>query len=323
MNNKAPKNSNAEKDIKKSRVALFCIAAILIFYIGANFLKGLDLFSKKTYYYAVFDNVGGLLAGNPVFVNGYKIGKVTDVKMISDNPVKICTEMLIMEDIDIPEDSKFVVAPKDLLGGNIMNLMMGTSSRFAKNGDTLACSVIQPLSAGIDDMKFKINNILSSVDTIGLSLKNVLKDDDGAKNLAQTLKNIEQITGNLDRMIAQNEAKVGRLVTDLTTFSNTLKSASPELKNVISNFNAISDTLAKANIAGVIYNANKTISDIDVMVRKVNDGQGDIGQLMNNDTLYKNLEAATNNLNLLLKDIKQNPGRYVQVSVFGKKDKNK
>jgi phospholipid/cholesterol/gamma-HCH transport system substrate-binding protein len=122
-------------------------------------------------------------------------------------------------------------------------------------------------------------------------------------------------------MIAQNEAKVGRLVTDLTTFSNTLKSASPELKNVISNFNAISDTLAKANIAGVIYNANKTISDIDIMVRKVNDGKGDIGQLMNNDTLYKNLEAATNNLNLLLKDIKQNPGRYVQVSVFGKKDK--
>lgn len=323
MNNKAPKNSNAEKDIKKSRVALFCIAAILIFYIGANFLKGLDLFSKKTYYYAVFDNVGGLLAGNPVFVNGYKIGKVTDVKMIGDNPVKICTEMLIMEDIDIPVDSKFVVAPKDLLGGNIMNLMMGTSAQYAKNGDTLACFVKLPITAGIDEMKLKINNILSSVDTIGLSLKSVLKDEKGADNLAQTLKNIEQITANLDRMIAQNETKVGKLVSDLTTFSNTLKNVSPELKNVISNFNNISDTLAKANIAGVIYNANQTITDIDFLIRKINDGKGDIGQLMNNDTLYKNLEASTRNLNLLLQDIKQNPGRYVQVSVFGKKDKNK
>jgi len=323
MNNKAPKKSNAEKDIKKSRVALFCIAAILIFYIGANFLKGLDLFSKKTYYYAVFDNVGGLLAGNPVFVNGYKIGKVTDVKLMSDDPVRICTEMLIMEDIDIPSDSKFVVAPKDLLGGNIMNLMMGTSTRYAKNGDTLACSVTPPLTAGIDEMKFKINNILSSVDTIGVSLKDVLKGDNGAKNLAQTLNNIEQITGNLNRMIAQNETKVDRLVSDLSTFSNTLKKVSPELNNVISNFNNISDTLAKANIAGVIYNANQTITDVDFLVRKVNDGQGDIGQLMNNDTLYKNLEATTRNLNLLLQDIKQNPGRYVQVSVFGKKDKNK
>ena len=111
------------------------------------------------------------------------------------------------------------------------------------------------------------------------------------------------------------------LVSDLQDFSSTLNEASPKLHNVMDNFDKISDTLAKADIAAVINNANSTISEIETLVKKINKGDGDIGQLANNDSLYRNLESTTDNLNLLLKDLRENPKRYVHFSLFGRKEK--
>lgn len=318
---KAPKKHTANP--KRVKVAIMCIAAIVIFYVGANFLKGIDVFGKKNYYYAVFENSGGLQLSAPLLVNGYKIGKVMDISLVSDNPVKICAEVLVTENIRIPKDSKFEAASQDLLGGSVLKLHLGNATEYAKSGDTLDFFATPGLTDGIDEMKTKIDNILSSVDTIGLSLKDVLHRDGGAQNLKNTLANLESTTENLNEILGQNKAKIGRLVTDLEHFSQTLNDASPKLNSVVDNFSNIADSIAKADVAAVINNANKTIEEIDLLVSKINNGEGDIGQLINNDSLYRNLEATTANINNLIIDLKQNPKRYVHFSLFGRKDKKK
>jgi len=314
--NKVQKNGKTNS----LKVAVFCIGAIVIFYIGANFLKGLDVFGKKTYYYAVFDNLSGINSSTPLWVNGYKIGKVTDITLISDNPVKIKIEILVTEKINIPSDSKLTVASTGLLGGNVLSLLMGKSSQYLNNGDTLS---FQPTEGGLDNLLIQVSDVMASVDTIALSLKGLLVTQDGAGDIKNMLANLESATAHLDDIVAKNKGKVGTLMENIEIFSYTLKNASPQLNHLIANFDNIADTLAKANIAQIVRNLDKTVANLESVLANVNNGEGTIGQLMKNDTLYSNIDSTVESLNSLLKDLKENPGRYVHISVFGKKEKKK
>ena len=146
------KQQYSEKNIKSMKVAIFCIAALVIFYFGCNFLKGLNVFNRKTHLYAVFENVGDLHESTNVVFNGFPIGKVNDITLLSTNPPRICAEILLTEDIDIPVDSRFEVAQKDVLGGMIVNLVMGGSKTFAKEKDTLGSMLAPGMFDGIDEI---------------------------------------------------------------------------------------------------------------------------------------------------------------------------
>lgn len=323
MGKEQHKPANAETNAKKIKVALMCISAIIIFWIGTNFLKGIDVFGKKTYFYAVLDNSGGLKESDPVLINGYRVGKVTSVKLLSAEPIRICAEVLLTENLGIPTDSKLEIAPKDILGGNVVNIIMGKSNQYAQNNDTLFSYIVPQMTDGLNEMKGQIGNILASVDTIGLSLKEALHSENGSNNLQQILENLESSTEHLNSILANNKDKVSRLMTDMEKFGNTLKAISPELTDVVSNIDQISDSLAQADIAATILNANRTIEEIKEVVTKINKGDGNLGKLANDENLYKNLEATTENLNKLMIDLRTNPGRYVHFSLFGKKDKDK
>jgi len=323
MKEKNKPSEHSERNSKAIKVAIFCILAIFILYFGSNFLKGLDSFSKKEYYYSVFDNSGGLHTGAVVYLKGYPIGKVTKVKLINHNPVQILAEYLINEKLRIPKDSRFEVMSKDMLGGIIVSLEFGTETQQAYPGDTLDCGVVPQFLEGFGPMKDQIANILSSVDTIAVSLKDVLTRQNGAEKLAQSLANIENITRSLDKILANNKDNFGKIVTEFTKFSETLTEISPELKRVVANFDQISDSLAKANVAQIIVNANHTILEVEEVVKKINSGDGDIAKLVNNDELYTKIGTALQSFNELIVDIKKNPKRYINVTVFGKKEKEK
>ena len=299
------------------KVALFCISAIVIFYIGANFLKGIDIFGKKTYYYAVIDNATGLTTSTPVIVNGYKIGKVTKLSILSDNPFRVCTEIFVMEDINVPKDSRIEIISTDVLGGMALSVVLGNSHEMAKNNDTLTATVV---AGGLDVLMTKLNSVLSSVDTLGSDLKDVFHDG-GAQNLKNALADLEDMAKDLKGVVSDNKSKINKLLSDVTVFSKALNEAAPQLKSIVANFDQITDSLVKANLAAVIAEVDNTISNINSIVKKLDAGEGDVGQLLNNDALYTNLESTTNNLNLLIKDIKENPKRYINVSVFGGKTK--
>ena len=306
---------------KKIRVALLCIAAIAIFYIGANFLKGINVFHKKTYFYCVMNDAGGIQQNTPVYLGGYKIGTVQSVELLSANPPRVCAEIMLNERVDIPKDSKLQIASSGLLGGMQLDLMMGTSSSYFQSKDTIPCFKVPGMLDGIDEMKGKISSVLASVDTIGLELKDVLHKEGGGQDLIATLDNIAAITENFNQILSQNKGKVSNVMSSLERFGKTLDEASPQLNEILQNFDNISDTIAKSEIAQVITNANNAIKEVETLINKVNKGEGTVGNLLNDDSIAKKLDDSINSLNLLLKDLKEHPKRYVHFSVFGKKDK--
>ena len=321
MANKEKSPQDSQNRNKRIKVALLCISAVLIFVIGANFLKGINIFHKKTYYYCVMDNATNIQQNTAVMLAGYKIGQVQSTKLISTCPPRICATIMLSEKIDIPNDSRLLSMSPGLLSSQVLSLEMGVSNTFYHNGDTLPFSVKAGMLDGIDDMKGQIANVLASVDTIGMELKDVLHKEGGGEDLKGILANVEDATAHLNNILGQNEAKVSRLVTSLERFGKTLDEASPQLTNILDNFDKISDTVAKADIAAVITNANKTIKEVETLVAKVNSGEGTVGNLVNDDAIAKKVDDTVNSLNELLKDLKAHPKRYVHFSLFGKKDK--
>lgn len=321
MEKEQVKQDNTSHNKSKLKVGIFCIAAVVIFYLGACFFKGISAFGKKTYYYAVFENTGGLQESNAVMLNGYKIGQVTKVSLLSDNPVRLCAELMITEPVNIPKDSKVQVAPKDLLGGTVVNILFGNDTHMLQAKDTMATYVVPQMTDGIDGLKAQLASILTSVDTIALSLKDVLSPEGGAQDLKGTLANLEATTANLNSILGNNKDKVGKLVTNLEKFSNNLQEAGPQLETIVNNLDKISDSVAKANVTQLINDAQQAIGDVQLIVNKIQKGDGTLGQLVTNDTLYSNLENSLHSLDELLKDLKANPKKYINVTVFGKKEK--
>ena len=321
MANKEKSPQDSQNRNKRIKVALLCISAVLIFVIGANFLKGINIFHKKTYYYCVMDNATNIQQNTAVTLAGYKIGQVQSTKLIGTCPPRICATIMLSEKIDIPNDSRLESMSPGLLSSQVLSLEMGVSRTFYHNGDTLPFSVKAGMLDGIDEMKGQISNVLASVDTIGMELKDILHKEGGGEDLKGILANVEDATAHLNNILGQNETKVSRLVTSLERFGKTLDEASPQLTNILDNFDKISDTVAIADIAAVITNANKTIKEVETLVAKVNSGEGTVGNLVSDDAIAKKVDDTVNSLNELLKDLKAHPKRYVHFSLFGKKDK--
>lgn len=321
MANKEKSPQDSQNRNKRIKVALLCISAVLIFVIGANFLKGINIFHKKTYYYCVMDNATNIQQNTAVMLAGYKIGQVQSTKLIGTCPPRICATIMLSEKIDIPNDSRLESMSPGLLSSQVLSLEMGVSRTFYHNGDTLPFSVKAGMLDGIDEMKGQISNVLASVDTIGMELKDILHKEGGGEDLKGILANVEDATAHLNNILGQNETKVSHLVTSLERFGKTLDEASPQLTNILDNFDKISDTVAKADIAAVITNANKTIKEVETLVAKVNSGEGTVGNLVSDDAIAKKVDDTVNSLNELLKDLKAHPKRYVHFSLFGKKDK--
>ena len=309
------------KNRKAIMVAIMAIAAIIIFYAGANFLKGAEMFGGNRKLYAIFDDAAGLPQGTPVMYNGFKIGKVMTVSLTSDSPARVCAAIAINEDMDIPKDSHFELSTKDMLGGLVIHLRLGEAKQLAKNKDTLQSFLIPAFTDGLGDVMVQLSSIMSSVDSIALELKGIVSSKEGSSSLKIIFENLENSTTELNQLMSQNRAKFGHIVDNLNQLTTTLNEETPQLQSIIDNFDQISDDIAKADLAKVILEANQTIEQLSLIVEKIQKGEGDIGKLVNNEELYNNLALTTENLNKLLIDIKENPDRYIHVSVFGKKKK--
>jgi phospholipid/cholesterol/gamma-HCH transport system substrate-binding protein len=325
MKSEEKENANRSIDQKRNRkaikVGLFGLSALIVFYIGANFLMGNQVFGYNKTLYAIFDNAKGLPTGTGVFVNGFKIGKVVKIELTDEVPARVKAKLIIYEKIDIPSDSRFELGAKDILGGLVINLRLGTSTKMAEDEDNMTAVLIPAVTDGLDGIKDQLGSIMSSIDTVALELKDILHSEDGPSSLKNIFTNLESTTAELNLLLNQNRSKFGKIVTNLDEFALTLKTEAPKLKAIIDNFDKISSDIAKEDLAQVILNANQTITELQQVIEKINKGEGDLGKLVNDQELYKNLANSTDNLNKLLIDIKENPGRYIQVSVFGKKNK--
>lgn len=322
---------NVSKEIKIGFLVVICLG--LLFW-GANYLKGIDLFKNNRTYYAKYERIDGLGVSNPVLLNGFKIGQVNNIDIINYETGELLVGFSISkEELNIPENTIAEIISSDILGSKAISLKLGDSEVKANNLDTLSSDVESSLSESVNQqiapLKMKAEALISSVDSAIVTVQSIFNKkartdlDSSFSSMRSSLKAFERTMNRADAFVAQESENLRLIFSHVESITKNLAQNNDKLSDVLENMEAITDSLAGANLKQTVNNASKAMKEVADMMHKVNSGEGSLGQLLNNDTLYQNLESASNDLDLLLLDMRLNPERYVHFSIFGRKDKSK
>ncbi|MEA3503602.1 MAG: MlaD family protein [Bacteroidota bacterium] len=316
---------------REYKIGLLFVVAIVLMVWGVNYLKGTDILSSNRKIYAVYSRVDGLLVANPVTINGFSVGQVTDIALAKSGKGEILVEMQIKNGISVPENTIAKIYSSDIMGSKSIALVLGDSENNFSDGDTLQSSIEGGIKEAVNrqvaPLKRKAENLIASIDSMVIIVQSVLNKET-RDNLAQSFESIKETVDNMkhttyrvDTVFTSQQNKLISIIDNLESITKNIDNNKEHINNSIKNFSAISDTLAQANISETLNMTNKALKEISLIMGKINSGEGTMGMLINNDTLYKNMEAATKELNLLLEDMKLHPKRYVHFSVFGKSAK--
>ncbi|MEZ5196098.1 MAG: MlaD family protein [Bacteroidales bacterium] len=307
-------------------IGLIVTIALALLYWGINFLKGEDVFTNDRVFVAIYNDVGGLEKANPVSINGFQVGQVRNMSFSSDGSSNIIIEIVIKNPIAIPKNSTAKIVSSDLLGSKAVEIKLGNASELAVSGDTLIAeieiSIKEEVSRQIQPIKNKAENLMQSIDTVLTMLQSVFVSSNtdnlskSVEHFANSFENLEHTTKTLDAIMTSQEGRLERILANIESITLNLKNNEDNLNNILANFSSLSDTLAKANVAETIAGVNTTMKEIHGITSKINQGEGSLGMLVNNDSLYLELEKTSRELNLLLEDIRLNPKRYVKFSLF-------
>lgn len=314
------------KRYKPIFIGLTFILAIFLFVWGYNFLKGKNIFKEEVRYYAKYGDVSGLTVANAVMINGLRIGQVSSIKFDPDMSGDIIVELVLHKDFPVPSNSIARIFSADLMGSKSINLKLGDAIGLAKSGDTLRSSTEASLkdevNAQVQPIKVKAENLLSSIDSLVVAIQTVFNEsarDNLTKsfdNISQTFSNLETTTSNIDTLVEAEANRIASILKNVDSLAYTLSQNREGISNIIANLETFSDTLTKTDIAGTFERANNSLAQLETILTQINEGQGTLGMLMYNDTLYVEIERSAEELNKLLRDIRENPKRYVKFSLF-------
>ena len=295
---------------KEVKIALVAIVAIIVLYVGLQFLKGLSLFSSDHAYFVKFDDVSGLSVSAPVYANGYKVGVVKDIAYDYDPAGKIVAVLGLDKQMRVPRGSHAELA-SDLLGNIKINLLLGDNpTDLLSVGDTISGAEQEGLMGKVGAMMPAVEAMLPKLDSIMSSLNRLLADP----ALANTLHNVEDMTGNLNATSSELRALSASLNREMPAMMQ-------KTNGVLDNTQTLTTNLAAVDVAAMSASVNQTLANVNEMTRKLNSTEGTLGLLMRDASLYENLTATAASADSLLTDLKAHPKRYVHFSVFGKKDK--
>ena len=313
---------------KEVKIGILVISALALLIWGFNYLKSVDIFKSQKTIFAVYNQVNGLQPSNSVFIKGIKVGKVKEIYLDPNNSSRVIVKLTVASKFSIPKNS-IALIESDLLGTRSINLKFGDSKVFINSNDTLNSGTQQSIKDEVNQqiipLKIKAENLLISMDSVMNVIQFVLNEKTeinlikSFESLKNVIRNFESITYNLDTLVGSQRNRLSNIIGNVESISQNLKNNNQKLSNIINNFSNISDSLAKANISKTINKANETLTQTSEIMTKINKGEGTMGMLINNDSLYKNLNTSTKQLNLMLEDIRLHPKRYL--SLFGKDNK--
>ncbi|WP_114784300.1 MlaD family protein [Botryobacter ruber] len=304
---------------KEIKVALLGLAALIILYFGFLYLKGAPFFSGSRTFYVVYPDVGGLTVSNPVMLNGVQVGTVQELELLTEEGNQIRVQLEITKKLHIGDSTIASLASSDILGSKAIELTLGNSTKMYNGGERL----IPFKETSITDMlSQKSMPVIDKVDTT-LARLNTLLDSTSRDNIQGTLANTRQTTEALNEMLRANQRNISLITANMAQMTAALRETERKLNYLVSNMNDITDTLKRVEINKLVDNANEMVTEMETTVAKLNSDQGSLGKLMNDEELYANLNRSSEALNLLLRDIQAYPKRYVQFSLFGRKDKYK
>lgn len=292
---------------KEVRIGIAGIAALFILIYGINYLKGINMFKPSSYFYVSFENINGLTKSSPVFADGFRVGIVRELYYDYTQPGKVVAEIDVDPELRIPKGTTAELTA-EMLGGVKMTLLLANNPRERHQiGDTIPGSLNNGMMEKVAQMMPQMEKMLPKLDSILSSLNTLLADP----AIPTTLHNIQDLTASMAVSSRQLQQMMKNDIPQLTTKLNTIGE----------NFTVISNNLKEIDYAAAMQKVDATLANVKMITDKLNSKDNSVGLLLNDPSLYNNLNATTANAASLLEDLKAHPKRYVHFSLFGRKDK--
>ena len=296
------------------KTGILVLTGIILFIIGFSYLKSNDVFITDRIFYAVYDDVEGVSKGTPVTISGFNVGSVQDIEFYK-NSSKLLVKFRVENEFNFSSESIAQIYETGLIGGKAVAVIPKYGNELARSGDTLQSDIAPGLTELVNDrlspLQDKIESMVVSADSVLISLNAVLNTEakleiqSTIENFSSTVADLKTSAGTLDEILDNNKNQIN---------------------NIISNVNQTSDELAGlsesfSDLSSVISNLSESSENIDKIISEISEGEGSLNKLVFDDALINSLDAASKNINLLIKDLRLNPKRYVHFSLFGKKNK--
>lgn len=304
------------KVTREIKTAILVISSILLFIWGYSFLKGRDLFSDYKTFYVEYDNVEGLATSAPITINGLIVGKLSGIKL--QNSGKLLVELQIKNDFPISKSSIVSIYEPGLIAGKQIMIIPNLQDKELAVSGTRLAGINKPglttlVGEKLAPIQEKLDKVLFNADKLLSGINNVLDKEGQAHlkkslaELSQTMEQFHNASSGLNGIITDNKGKIDGIVSNFNKVSG--------------DFSKISDSLQKADLGKTAKNLQLTLNKVDKIMSDLDAGKGTMGKLLKDDALYANLAKTSKELELLLQDVRLNPTRYVNVSLFGKKNK--
>jgi phospholipid/cholesterol/gamma-HCH transport system substrate-binding protein len=308
----------------ETKIGALTAVSITLLLLGYNFLKGKDLFAHSKKIYAVFKNVEGMEVSNAVRINGLQVGAVADINETDKDMSGIVVTISMKKDIHIPKNSVAVIN-SGLISSSSVLISKGDASDFLADGDTIATqsklSLLSQVEKNIDPIVAKLGSTLQSLDSL-VKVVGGLFDPKVKNNFTAIFAHLASSSVSLEKLLNAENSELARTLSHVDSFTGNLAKNNQRIDTTLANLQKTSERLANSKIDETIESVQSTMNELKGVIGKINSSNGSLGLLVNDKKLYQNLESTSRSLNTLLDDFRVHPKRYVNISVFGKKDKS-
>lgn len=300
------------------KVGLVGLGVLILLFFGIKFLKGIDIFNKEVNYYVLYKDVSGMHQSNYIYLNGMKVGYIKSIKAMDNRAENFLVTISISSKVNMTKDSKIVLFNADMLGSKALRLELGQGELLHK-GDTIKgereVGMLDKLGTAITPMAENLDSILSATKSI-LNQQNRDNIQRTLANLESTSRKLNELSRQFDGLVDSEKSKIRNIIANTESITSNLKDNNERLSNIISRIDQITDTVAQANIGSTLSETSRTIERLNKVLGIIENGKGNLGLLINDEGLYRNLSESARKLDALIEDIKANPKKYVKISVF-------
>jgi phospholipid/cholesterol/gamma-HCH transport system substrate-binding protein len=306
---------------KEVKVGFLGIIALVILYIGINFLRGSNLLSPYNTYYVIYHHVDGLDISNPVLVRGISVGRVDDIQILRERDHQVLVTLKIDADLQLGDSTTAFLISSDILGSKAVDIEMGPNSRILQNKDTLRGEIAQGISEIINEKALPVVDKLdSTIVLINAILTNLYGNGDRFNDI---MNNIKLTSDRIRIMANKNDAALNQIVLNMEKLTKKLNDPKDGVGALLAKFNTIADSIDDIEFKKMVADTEATIAQFKLLANELNEGKGSMGKLLKDDSLYVNMNKTAADLDLLLIDLRERPKRYVHFSLFGRKEKEK
>lgn len=317
---------------KQFLIGIISIVGLFIIVVGSYFLKGQELWKSRYVYYSKFTNTEGLTTGRPVNLNGLKVGIITNVKFDTQNFNSILVEFeLTNPNVQKLQKGSTILLNSDLLSGAYLDIAWGDSSTFYQAKDTIPSSVSLALEDQINErlipLEKKTNELISTADSAIKTIEAIFSRNtdnldasfDGIKN---SIRNLEKVSLEISSLVKSERSNISDIVLNVKTITSNLKESNEVINKILQNASDLSDTLIASDISATIENAKESLKEVNLILYDIQHGDGTLTHLIKDSTMYYSVNIMLEEATRLIENIKTEPKRYVQFSIFGGKDKS-